>query len=74
MALDKAIQSGKEHRKPYRRSKAFDRSCRNHGGCGWCEDNRTYQARKEAERIVYEQTEQTQEYHFEQEHRASYRF
>jgi hypothetical protein len=25
--------SGKEHRKPYHGSKAFDRTCRNHGAC-----------------------------------------
>ena len=31
MALDKAIQHGKEHRKPYTRGKAIDRTCRNHG-------------------------------------------
>lgn len=42
MALDKAIQNGKEHRKPYYGSKSFDRTCRNHGGCPWCEENRKY--------------------------------
>ena len=37
MSLDKAIKHGKEHRKPYTSSKAFDKSCRNHD-CGlWCE-------------------------------------
>lgn len=46
--LDKAIESGKEHREPYRRSKRFDRSCRNHGGCGYCEDNRTAKVRAQA--------------------------
>jgi hypothetical protein len=40
MGLEKAIKSGKEHRKPYSGSKAFDCSCRNHGGCPWCEENR----------------------------------
>ena len=40
MSLDKAIKHGKEHRKPYYGSKAFDPSCRNHGGCPWCEENR----------------------------------
>lgn len=39
--LDKAIEHGKEKRKPYRHSARFDRSCRNHGGCAWCEGNRT---------------------------------
>jgi len=41
MSLDKAIKSGKEHRKPYYKSKAFDSSCRNHGSCPWCECSRT---------------------------------
>lgn len=41
MSLDKAIKHGKEHRAPYRRSKRFDSSCRNHGSCKWCEGNRT---------------------------------
>ena len=42
MALDKAIKSGKEHRKPYRGSKAIDKTCRNNCGCPWCEGNRKY--------------------------------
>ena len=42
MSLDKAIKYGKEHRKPYRGSKAFDKSCRNHGGCPYCEANRMH--------------------------------
>lgn len=42
MGLEKAIAHGKEKRKPYRRSKAFDYSCRNHGGCPWCEGNRLH--------------------------------
>lgn len=41
MALNKAIEHGKEKRQPYRKSKRFDSSCRNHGGCPWCESNRT---------------------------------
>lgn len=40
MALNKAIQYGKEHRKPYKGAKAVCKSCRNHGGCPWCEGNR----------------------------------
>jgi hypothetical protein len=44
--LDKAIQHGKEHRRQYRKSKRFDRSCRNHGSCSYCEDNRKHSARK----------------------------
>ena len=42
MALNKAIQHGKEHRKPYFGNKAIDKTCRNHGGCPWCEENRKY--------------------------------
>jgi hypothetical protein len=36
MSLEKAIQHGKEHRKPYYHSKRFDRTCRNHGSCPYC--------------------------------------
>lgn len=46
MSLDKAIRTGKEHRKPYRKSKAVDSSCRNHGSCPWCENNRNYHNHK----------------------------
>lgn len=42
MSLDKSIQSGKSHRKPYRGAKAVDCSCRNHGSCEWCHSNRTH--------------------------------
>lgn len=45
MSLDKAIKSGKEHRKPYTGSKAIDCTCRNHGGCPCCEGNRKHKFR-----------------------------
>ncbi len=45
MSLDKAIEHGKEKRKPYRGSKAIDPMCRNHGGCLWCEKNRKFKMR-----------------------------
>ena len=45
MSLDKAIKHGKEHRKPYRGSKAIDKTCQNHGGCPWCEENRKHKFR-----------------------------
>lgn len=51
--LNKAIKHGKEKRKPYRKSKSFDRTCRNHGSCPYCENNRTYQSKKEEDRINY---------------------
>ncbi|MBU0653702.1 MAG: hypothetical protein KJ914_01060 [Gammaproteobacteria bacterium] len=46
MSLDKAIQHGKERRKPYHRSKQFDRTCRNHGSCPWCEGNRRHKHKR----------------------------
>lgn len=42
MSFEKAIKYKKEHRKPYHGSKAIAKSCRNHGGCTWCEENRKY--------------------------------
>ncbi len=49
MALDKAIQHGKEHRKPYTGGKAIDRTCRNHGSCDWCKGNRLYTSKVQEE-------------------------
>lgn len=49
MSLDKAIASGKEHRKPYRGAKAVDPSCRNHGDDDWAKNNRLYSSRKRKE-------------------------
>jgi len=40
--LDKSIEHGKEHRKPYYRSGRYDRSCRPHGSCPWCLRNRMH--------------------------------
>jgi len=42
MGLEKAIQHGKEKRRPYKGAKAVDCSCRNHGTCEWCRQNRMY--------------------------------
>ena len=47
MSLDKSIEHGKEHRKKYYGAKAVDRSCRNHGDCDWCRENRSYRVRKQ---------------------------
>ena len=60
MSLDKAIEHGKEKRKPYRGAKAVDIHCRNHGGvrhqweCEWCRENRTYKNRKRMAGVVDE--------------------
>lgn len=47
MSLDKAIKHGKEKRKPYYGSKAYDRTCRNHGCDDYARNNRLYQRKKE---------------------------
>lgn len=52
MALDKAIESGKEHRKKYRKDKAMDTTCRNHGSCFWCQNNRTIKNTKKLEKAL----------------------
>lgn len=51
MSLLKAIKSGKEHRKEYRGAKSFDCTCRNHGSCPSCRNNRLYQRNKELQRM-----------------------
>ena len=53
MSLDKAISHGKEHRRPYRGNKAVDYTCRNHGGCDWCKNNRMYNEKRELEKMKY---------------------
>jgi hypothetical protein len=55
MSLDKAIKHGKEYRKPYQKSKRFDKSCRNHGGCPYCENNRTFERRLKKDKDIKEQ-------------------
>lgn len=52
MSLKKAIEHGKEHRKPYHGSKDFDHTCRNHGGCSWCEENRKYKNLKREQKAM----------------------
>lgn len=52
MSLEKAIVSGKEKRKAYRGSKAFDCTCRNHGSCSYCERNRTLFDKKARLRVA----------------------
>ncbi len=52
MSLNKAIASGKEHRKPYRGGKSIAKSCRNHGGCPWCLENRRHKDTKKIEKMI----------------------
>lgn len=48
--LDKAIEHGKEFRKPYRKkAPSVDKTCRCHGSCPECYDNRMYKIQKKIE-------------------------
>lgn len=46
MSFDKSIKNGREHRKPYCKSKAADKTCRNHGTCVYCRSDRLYSMKK----------------------------
>ena len=51
MGLEKAISHYKEKRKPFGKEtgtymKSIDCTCRNHGSCLWCLENRTYKNKK----------------------------
>ena len=46
MTLNKSIEHGKVHRKQYTGAKAVDKTCRNHGSCAWCEENRKHSRTK----------------------------
>lgn len=50
-------------KEPYRGSKTIDYSCRNHGSCGVCKDNRLHHRHK----VEEEAKEEVEEY-FEDEH------
>lgn len=54
MGLEKAIEHGKEKRKPYIGAKAVDCTCRNHGSCEWCKGNRTYKNSKKNLKVEQE--------------------
>lgn len=57
MGLEKAIEHGKEKRKPFKGAKAVDCSCRNHGTCEWCRGNRTHNTTKKREKAIAEMKE-----------------
>lgn len=46
MTFDRHYPNRKDHRAPYRRSARFDRSCRPHGGCAWCEGGRLHSSQR----------------------------
>lgn len=37
----------RSYKKEYTKSKRFDKTCRNHGGCPYCEDNRLHKHNKQ---------------------------
>lgn len=55
--LGKAIDNKKEYRQPYRGSKQFDRSCRNHGSCSYCKEGRTHFDKKARLRVEGQENE-----------------
>ena len=57
MSLDKAIEHGKEQRKPYYKSKAVDATCRPGGSCPYCQRGRRHKNRKRLEAAKDEQGE-----------------
>lgn len=57
MSLEKAIQHGKEKRKRYYNSADFDHSCRPHGGCPYCENNRKFADKKARNKANKEEQE-----------------
>jgi hypothetical protein len=46
MSFDKNYPNRKDKRKPYRKAKAIDPTCRNHGSCPYCRENRTHQGKR----------------------------
>mgnify|MGYP001818201595 FL=1 len=46
MSFENDYPKRKDWRKPYRKAKAFVRSCRNHGSCPYCLNNRMYNTLK----------------------------
>ena len=65
MSPEKAVEYGKEKRKPYHGAKAADGWCKNHGICWICRENRLYKTRIVEEEI--KQMKKTGEYLNEEE-------
>lgn len=51
MSFEKAIEHGKEKRKPYYGSKRIDPTCRNHGSCPYCAKGGKYSSNKRKEKL-----------------------
>jgi hypothetical protein len=52
MGLEKSIEHGKEHRKPYSGAKSISMHCRNNHDCPWCKGNRLYKNKKREEESI----------------------
>ena len=52
MGMEKAIASGKEHRKEYRGAKAICKSCGNGGSCEWWIRDRMYKNLKKLQKPI----------------------
>lgn len=58
MSLEKGIAHGMEWRKPYySRAQRIDRTCRPHGGCPWCVENRMHSLRCRIDAAEYQEEE-----------------
>lgn len=57
MSFDKAIEHGKERKEYYKLCERIDKSCRCHGGCDYCLNNRMYNLKKQIERADFEMKE-----------------
>jgi hypothetical protein len=53
MSFDNDHPGRKDQRKPCRKSKRWDRSCRNHGSCGYCQGNREH-SKKQREEAAFD--------------------
>jgi hypothetical protein len=49
MSVGKNVRRKNRARKPYRKSRAFDASCRPHGSCAYCYNSRMHKHRKQEE-------------------------
>lgn len=46
MSFDNEYPNRKDHREEYRGAKRVDSTCRNHGSCDWCRENRLHGNKK----------------------------
>jgi hypothetical protein len=45
--FDNYYPNRKDWRKPYKGCKSIDRTCRNHGSCPYCKNNRLFRNKRE---------------------------